>query len=157
MTKNKIESRQEIFNLSLQQAILNLEKQLGKDINTWTWNRVHKLEVKHPLSNVALLKPIFGLKIFDIAGSNEVINNNMFTYSDDAIYKVKGGPSCRRIIDFSDIENSFNVLPTGNSGNPFSEHYNDQAKLFVEDKFRKMILNKLEIKKNSTKLVFNRF
>ena len=157
LTKNKIESRQEIFNLSLQQAILNLEKQLGKDINTWTWNRVHKLEVKHPLSNVALLKPIFGLKIFDIAGSNEVINNNMFTYSDDAIYKVKGGPSCRRIIDFSDIENSFNVLPTGNSGNPFSEHYNDQAKLFVEDKFRKMILNKLEIKKNSTKLVFNRF
>ncbi len=157
LTKNKIENRQEIFNLSLKQAILSLEKQLGKDINTWTWNRVHKLDVKHPLSNVALLKPIFGLNIFDIAGSNEVINNNMFTYSDDAIYKVKGGPSCRRIIDFSDIENSFNVLPTGNSGNPFSEHYNDQTKLFVEDKFRKMMLNKLEIKKISTKLVFNRF
>ena len=156
LTKNKIENRQEIFNLSLKQAISSLEKQLSKDINFWTWNRVHKLEIKHPLSSVALLKPIFGIETFDIAGSNEVINNNMFTYSNDAVYNVKGGPSCRRIIDFSNIENCLNVLPTGNSGNPFSKHYDDQVEIFVAGKFRKMRLNKNEIRKISTKLVFNR-
>jgi penicillin amidase len=32
------------------------------------------------------------------------------------------------VIDFSDIENSWNVLPTGQSGNPLSPHYNDQQK-----------------------------
>ena len=156
LTKNKIENRQEIFNLSLQQAISSLEKQLGKDLNLWQWSKVHKLEIKHPLSSAALLKPIFGIGIFDIAGSNEVINNNMFTYSDDAVYNVKGGPSCKRIIDFSDIENSLNVLPAGNSGNPFSKHYNDQVQMFASRKFRKMRLNKLELIKISTKLVFNR-
>ncbi len=152
-TKNKVENRQEIFNLSLKQAILSLEKQLGNDVKSWTWNKVHKLEIKHPLSSVALLKPIFGIGIFDIAGSNEVINNNMFNYSDNKMYNVKGGPSCRRIIDFSDIENSLNVLPTGNSGNPFSKHYNDQLQMFVDGKFRKMMMNKEEIMKTSRKLI----
>jgi penicillin G amidase len=153
LTKNKIENRQEIFNLSFLQAISSLEKQLGNDINSWTWNRVHKLEIKHPLSSVALLKPIFGIGTFAISGSNEVINNNLFTYSDDAVLTVKGGPSTRRIIDFSDIENSLNVFPSGNSGNPFSKHYDDQSKMFIDGKFRKMMLNKLEIIKKSTKLV----
>ena len=153
-TKSKIENRQEIFNLSFNQAIASLEKQLGKNVKSWTWNRVHKLEIKHPLGSVAILKPLFNVGIFEVAGSNEVINNNMFTYSDNEINEVKGGPSTRRIIDFSDIENSLSILPTGNSGNPFSKHYHDQAQMFVGGKFRKMMLNKNEIVKKSTKLMF---
>ena len=153
-TKNKVENRQEIFTLSLKQAVASLEKQLGKNTTAWAWGKVHQLEIKHPLSSVAALKPIFSVGKFEIAGSNEVINNNMFTYSDDEKYTVKGGPSTRRIIDFADIENSLSILPTGNSGNPFSEHYDDQVELFVNGKFRKMMLNKTEIIKKSTKLTF---
>ena len=153
-TQNKIENRQEIFNLSFNQAITSLEKQLGKNINSWTWNRVHKLEMKHPLGSVDILRPLFNVGIFEVAGSNEVINNNMFTYSDNEIYEVKAGPSTRRIIDFSDTENGLSILPTGNSGNPFSKHYHDQAQMFVAGKFRKMMLNKNEIVKKSTKLTF---
>ena len=155
-TKSKIENRQEIFNLSFNQAIASLENQLGKNVSDWTWNRVHKLHIKHPLASVAILKPLFDVGIFEIAGSNEVINNNMFYYSDSDIFEIKAGPSTRRIIDFSDIENSLSVLPSGNSGNPFSEHYSDQAKLFVEGKFRKMKLNKAEIISKANKLVFKR-
>ena len=153
-TKNKVENRQEIFTLSLKQAVASLEKQLGKDTSDWAWGKVHQLEIKHPLSSVAALKPIFSVGKFEIAGSNEVINNNMFTYSNDEKYTVKGGPSTRRIIDFADIENSLSILPTGNSGDPFSEHYDDQVELFVNGKFRKMMLNKTEIIKKSTKLTF---
>jgi hypothetical protein len=48
--------------------------------------------------------------------SNEVINNQMFDYTNEGKYVVKG-PSTRRIVDFSD-ENSWSILPTGQSGNP---------------------------------------
>ena len=153
-TKNKVETRHDIFYNSYKQAIASLEKQLGKNVNSWTWNRVHKLEIKHPLGSVAILKPLFNVGIFEIPGSCEVINNNMFTYSDNDFYDIKAGPSTRRIIDFSDVENSKSILPTGNSGNPFSKHYSNQADLFVAGKFRKMMLNKAEIVKKSTKLTF---
>lgn len=78
----------------------------------------------------------------------------MFDYSDEAQHIVKAGPSTRRIIDFSDIENSWSILPTGQSGNPMSTHYNDQAEMYLQGKFRKMKLNKEEIIKSSTKLIF---
>jgi penicillin amidase len=59
------------------------------------------------------------------------------------------------VIDFSDIENSVSILPTGQSGVQSSPHYSDQAALYNNNKFRKMKLNKEEIVKTSTKLVFN--
>ncbi|WP_310555955.1 penicillin acylase family protein [Flavobacterium sp.] len=152
-TKNKKETHKEILQASFKQAISSLNSQLGNNPKTWTWNRVHQVEYKHPLGSVALFRPFFNVGIFDIAGSNEVINNTMFDYSNKE-YIIKAGPSTRRIVDFSDIENSLSVLPTGNSGNPMSKHYNDQAKMYVEGKFRKMKINKEGVIKTSTKLIF---
>lgn len=153
-TENKIESREEVLTKSFHEAIAALEKQLGKDLNLWTWDKVHSLEHKHPLGQVAALRRIFNVGPFEVPGSNEVINNLMFDFTDNGKYTVKAGPSTRRVIDFSDIENSQSVLPTGQSGNPFSKHYNDQAEMYNSGKFRKMKLNREEIIKTSTKLVF---
>ncbi|WP_134345766.1 penicillin acylase family protein [Flavobacterium psychrophilum] len=153
-TKSKKETRSDILNMSFKQAISSLNNQLGNDVNSWTWNKVHKVEYKHPLGSVALFKPFFNVGKFSISGTNEVINNTMFDYSDEAQHIVKAGPSTRRIIDFSDIENSWSILPTGQSGNPMSTHYNDQAEMYLQGKFRKMKLNKEEIIKTSTKLIF---
>ncbi|SNA74568.1 penicillin acylase family protein [Flavobacterium psychrophilum] len=153
-TKSKKETRSDILNMSFKQAISSLNNQLGNDVNSWTWNKVHKVEYKHPLGSVALFKPFFNVGKFSISGTNEVINNTMFDYSDEAQHIVKAGPSTRRIIDFSDIENSWSILPTGQSGNPMSTHYNDQAEMYLQGKFRKMKLNKEEIIKSSTKLIF---
>jgi len=153
-TKNKKETRMEIVTKSFQEAITALEKQLGKDVSSWTWNRVHTLEHQHPLGQVAALRSTFNVGPFEVSGSAEVINNLFFNFTDSGDYQVKGGPSTRRVIDFSDIENSTSILPTGQSGNPFSKHYNDQAEMYAAGKFRKMKLNKKEIVKTSTKLVF---
>ncbi|MBC7846580.1 MAG: penicillin acylase family protein [Flavobacterium sp.] len=153
-TKNIKESRSEILSKSFHEAIKALESQLGKDLNGWTWNKVHSLEHQHPLGKVAALRGLFNVGPFEVPGSNEVINNLMFSLNESEIYTVTAGPSTRRVIDFSDIENSMSVLPTGQSGNPFSKHYSDQAAMYNSGKFRKMKLNKSEIIKTSTKLVF---
>lgn len=153
-TKNKKETRADILNASLHEAIAVLENQLGKEVDEWTWDKVHSLEHQHPLGKVAALRKIFNVGPFEVPGSNEVINNLMFDITGSGSYIVKAGPSTRRVIDFSDIENSGSILPTGQSGNPFSQHYNDQAEMYNSGKFRKMKLNKEEIIKTSTKLVF---
>ena len=44
------------------------------------------------------------------------------------------------------------ILPTGQSGNPFSKHYQDQADMYNKGEFRKMKMNKKEIISVSTKL-----
>ena len=154
-TKNKKETKSEILSKSFKEAVVSLEKQLGNSVASWTWNRVHVLEYQHPLGKVAALRRIFNVGPFEVPGTNEVINNQFFDYTDEAKYVVKGGPSTRRIVDFSDVENSWSILPTGQSGNPLSSHYSDQANLYNAGKFRKMKMNKQEIIKTSTKLVFS--
>lgn len=153
-TKNKKETRNEILNASFKEAIVALEKQLGTTISKWSWKRIHTLEHQHPLGQVAALKGYFNVGAFEVDGANEVINNMIFTLNETGMYDVKAGPSTRRIIDFSDVENSVSILPTGQSGVASSKHYSDQAEMYIQGKFRKMKLNKAEIIKTSTKLVF---
>ncbi|CAC9973319.1 penicillin acylase family protein [Flavobacterium panici] len=152
-TKNVKETRKDIVSKSFHEAISDLQKQLGTTITDWKWGEVHTVEHEHPLGKVAALRGLFNVGPFASPGSNEVINNLFFGLNNEGKYYVKGGPSTRRIVDFSDIENSWSILPTGQSGNPFSKHYSDQAEMYNAGKFRKMKLNKEEIIKTSTKLV----
>jgi penicillin amidase len=153
-TKNKIESKKDILSQSFKETIVSLEKQLGTDETKWSWGKVHTLEHQHPIGKIAALRSFFNVGPFGESGTNEVINNMLFFYNEEGTYEVKGGPSTRRVIDFSDIENSMSILPTGQSGNPMSFHYNDQARMYNNGQFRKMKLNKKEIISTSTKLVF---
>lgn len=151
-TKDEKESHEIIIQKSFTAAIAALEKDFGPDFNNWTWDKVHSIEHGHPIGQVALLRSFFNVGPFPINGSREVINNLGFAYNAEGKYTVGSGPSTRRVIDFSDIENSMSILPTGQSGNPFSEHYEDQAELFVNNEFRKMMMNKEEIQKSKSLL-----
>ncbi|VAV85016.1 Penicillin amidase family protein [hydrothermal vent metagenome] len=148
-TKDKSESRKDIVSQSYKEAILALEKQLGSNVSQWTWNKAHTLEHQHPIGKVDALRSYFNVGPFEINGTREVINNLAFFYDDSGEYKVTTGPSTRRVIDFSDIENSMSILPTGQSGNPLSPHYKDQAELYNKGEFRKMMMNEEEIKSTS--------
>ncbi|URC13263.1 penicillin acylase family protein [Flavobacterium sp. B183] len=153
-TKNVKETRSDIVSKSFHEAIAELQEQFGNQVADWNWGKAHTVEHEHPLGKVAALRSLFNVGPFAAPGSNEVINNQFFGFNKEGKYHVKGGPSTRRVVDFSDIENSWSILPTGQSGNPFSKHYDDQAEMYNAGKFRKMKLNKEEIIKTSTKLVF---
>ncbi|WP_420573755.1 penicillin acylase family protein [Kordia sp.] len=143
------ETRKDILLKSFKEAIAKLETQLGPNINAWTWNKVHTVEHPHPIGQVETLRPYLNVGPYEVDGTREVINNLGFHYDDSGEYKVYFGPSTRRIIDFSDIENSMSILPTGQSGNPFSPHYQDQAKMYINGEFRKMMMNAEEIKSSA--------
>ena len=152
-TKDNIENRKDILSKSLIEAVAALEKQLGNDIKDWNWGKVHTLEHGHPLGTIASLKKYFNVGPFPMKGAREVIDNRGYEYNNTGLYKVTAGPSTRRVIDFSDVENSISILPTGQSGNPFSKHYKDQAEMYNKGEFRKMKMNKEEIISVSTKLI----
>lgn len=153
-TKDKVETRYEIIFKSYVEAWESLEKDFGSDISDWQWQKVHTLEHGHPIGQVAALRKFFNVGPFPVHGTREVINNMAFSYDSTLFYKVNSGPSTRRIIDFSDVENSISILPTGQSGNPLSKHYKDQAEMYIKGQFRKMMMNEAEIKSEAQALIF---
>ena len=156
-TETTKENRTAIFSKSFHEAISELEDQLGSDVSSWNWKKVHTVEHKHLLGEVAALRDYLNVGPFETNGTNEVVNNQLFDLNGSGIYKVKGGPSTRRIIDFSDIENSLGIIPTGQSGNPLSKYYKDQSQLYLEGKFVPMMLNKAKIINSADgKLIFTK-
>lgn len=153
-TKNKKETRQEIIQQSFAKAFLFLQNQLGTNVDAWKWERVISVEHEHPIGKAGgMLRKIFNVGPFQTNGGNEVINNQIFSLNETGIYKITAGPSTRRVIDFSDVDHSLSILPTGQSGNIFSKHYKDQAEMFVDGKFIKMKLDASEIDKLPRMLV----
>ena len=153
-TPNKKETRTDIITSSYKKAIAFLGNQLGENVQDWTWDRVISVEYPHALGQVPALRKYFNVGPFKTRGGNEVINNQIFNLDSTGVYKITAGPSTRRIVDFSDVENSLGILPTGQSGNVFSPHYDDQAQKYIEGEFVKMSLNEAYIKKSKNVLVF---
>jgi len=151
------ETKFDITQKSFKKAVAFLENQLGNDVAGWSWSKVISVEHAHPLAAGGdALRSFFNVGPFSMDGGNEVINNHIFTLNETGIYNVKAGPSTRRVIDFSDVENSVSILPTGQSGNVFSKHYKDQAQKYLNGEFVKMILNKDEIKRSKNVLIFKK-
>ena len=154
VTTKTVETRSDIINTTFKNAVSFLQNQLGDNVSSWTWDRVLSVEHEHAIGKAGgLLRKLFNVGPFKTVGGNEVLNNQIFDLDSTGYYKVKSGPSTRRVIDFSDIENSVAVLPTGQSGNVFSPYYKNQATKYVNGEFVKMKLNQEEIEKSENKLV----
>ncbi len=154
-TKNRKENKKEIIKKSFSNTTSFLNKQLGNDVNKWKWEKVMSVEHGHPIGMAGgILRAIFNVGPFKTNGGNEVINNHIFKLDSTGVYKVTAGPSSRRVIDFSDVENSIAIIPTGQSGNRFSKFYKDQAEKYLNGGFIKMKLNQKEIEESENKLVF---
>ena len=157
VTTEPKETKSDIVQRSFINAISFLENQLGDTVSLWSWSKVISVEHGHALAaGGETLRKIFNVGPFSMDGGNEVINNQLFTLNETGIYKVKAGPSTRRVIDFSNIENSVSILPTGQSGNVFSKHYKDQAQKYVNGEFVKTMLNKDEIERSKNLLIFKK-
>ncbi|NPA67246.1 MAG: penicillin acylase family protein [Chlorobi bacterium] len=153
-TKDKKETRKDIFTAAFDSTVTCLKKELGNDIEDYKWKNVHKVEYRHFIGQASpLLAKIFNVGPFGVWGGREVINNINFALSKNGEYYSYSGPSMRIIIDFADVENSVSIIPTGQSGVFMSKHYSDQALMYNKGIFRKQMMNKNEIMKLKDKLV----
>ncbi len=151
---NKKEKRSDIFLQAVLRMDLELTRHYGANTEDWLWSKMHLLTHEHPLGKVELLAPFFNVGPFAVDGGNEVPNNLKFKLDTTGIYKVNAGAAVRRVLDFSDLNNSWNVLPTGQSGHKMSPYYDDQAALFNDGLWRAQTMDKKIITTFEQKLAF---
>ena len=151
------ESPTDILYFSLIESLNQLSQQLGTDMTTWKWSSVHTIEHGHTMGQNPTLRKYFNVGPMEIVGGTETINNLMYHLDSTGIYEVTAGPSCRRIVDFNNImNNSWSILPTGQSGRIMSPHYKDQALMYVRGEYRKKLMDETAIKEGAiNKSVFN--
>jgi penicillin amidase len=130
----KKESFKDIVLKSLKEVYDRYKKDLAeKNLN---WENLHKIYYSHPLGSVSILKPFFNRGPYSVKGGRDCILRSDIDYSGE--FRVDMYSTFRIIIDFGDFKNSVIVNSSGESGNFMSKHYDDQIKLYLDLKYRKM-------------------
>ena len=108
---------------ALSRVVSELQAGRGPDTSGWAWGRVRPLTLQHPLGVVKALAPIFNRGPFPWGGDG----NTVAQASGTSPMVVA---SLRAVIPVGDWDEARFVLPGGQSGNPFSPHYDDQLSLW---------------------------
>ena len=133
-TPGVIEGRDEVLRQALVGARLELTRTLGKDPERWDWGQLHQATFRHQvLGGEDVPGPIRALVNSGphrVGGSSSTVNATAWDASEG--YEVTAAPSMRMVVDLGDLDSSRWVNQTGNSGHPFSDHYDDQVEAWLD-------------------------
>jgi penicillin amidase len=133
-----------VITKSFGEAVAYLNETLGSGIEQWQWGKIHTLTLYHPFGKSSSLMGYFmNIGPYPMGGSIATINPQPYRLSNP--WEGYHGASLRYIIDFADRKNSRRVIPAGISGNFMSPHYDDQAELWREGKYRSFVLDRKSI------------
>ncbi|HEX7673663.1 MAG TPA: penicillin acylase family protein [Bdellovibrio sp.] len=111
------------------------------------WGDIHRITYKHPFGDYFPMNLLLNVGPRAIPGAyNEINNNKQRGLSGN--FDVVAGPSTRRIIDFALPQKSWGINPLGVSGHVLSPYYSDEAKLFIEGKYRPQLMDEDDIRNN---------
>jgi penicillin amidase len=144
----EIEDINFVVTMSFKDAVSYLEEEMGKEIDDWSWGDLHTLTIYHPFGKKsALMGKFFNIGPFPMGGGLFTVSPATYRLTDP--WEVYHGASLRYIVDLSDENNSKMVTPNGVSGNFMSPHYDDQTGLWLDLKYRPLVLSREGVEKNA--------
>ena len=139
---------------SMDKAIDELERRIGKDSSSWSWGTLHKVNLPHLLDGVGDLGSLFNRGGDPVGGSGITVSNTGF----DPNYLASMGANFRLIVDLGEYPPAlWTVDAAGQSGHLSSKNYCDQLQTWLKGKYNKIYMNQNDISKHSIdKLVITR-
>ena len=142
---SNVESAAEIVAVALRAARVDLLEALGADTADWHYDRLHQVTHRHAMSSVPIIGDWLSIGAISLPAAKDALNKYEFKLKKEVDFEVFSGPSMRISLDFADVGNSESILPTGQSGNPFSDFYANQAPLYHAGQFRKQRMDRADI------------
>lgn len=139
---------QELFDGALAAAWERCAEAMGPDPAAWRWGDIHRARFTHPLGRMPGLEPLFVAAEHPLGGDEQTVNNAGF--EGDGPFDVYVVPSWRVVYDLADIDGSGGVLPTGQSGNPASPHWNDQTDAWAGGELRPLPFTRTAVEAAAT-------
>ena len=121
---------------------------MGPDPEDWRWGDIHRARFAHPLGRMPGLEPLFVAADHALGGNEQTVNNAGF--EGEGPFRVYVVPSWRVVYDLSDLDASAGILPTGQSGNPASPHWNDQTEPWAAGTLRPLPFSRAAVEAAAT-------
>ena len=118
-----------LLEAALDAALDELCATLGDDMAGWRWGDLHRVTLAHPLASIPGLGEMFVALEAGIGGDDQTVLQTGVDAREG--FPAAVVPSWRAVYDLADLDRSVGVLAAGNSGNPASPHWNDQAPMWI--------------------------
>ena len=151
LARGDVGDRDAIASHALEDAMRDLEKRLGPTTTSWRWGDLHTVSFEHPLSAAKPLDRLFTIGPLRRPGDGYSPNNG--AYSLLRPFALRSHASERQIVDLADVDASLSIIPTGQSGQPFSGHWRDQVELWARGDYKPMALSRERIGPLEGKLI----
>ncbi|MGL4573411.1 MAG: penicillin acylase family protein [Burkholderiaceae bacterium] len=140
----------DILAASLPKALETLEQIAGKDMNAWKWGTIHAVRAEHrPFGRQAQLAKVFDITI-PVGGDRFTVNQTAHNMKDDpAVFNTRHGAGYRAVYDMANPDGGSFIHTSGQSGNVFSERYQDYAKLWGKGERIAMRLSRAAVENSS--------
>ncbi|MEV0487169.1 penicillin acylase family protein [Streptomyces sp. NPDC050508] len=122
----------QLFKRAMIDARWELTAKLGKDIDTWSWGRLHRLFLKNQTLGTegpAIVQYVLNRGPWKLSGGEATVNATGWNAAGG--YGVVWVPSIRMVVNLDDFDKSKWINLTGASGHAFSAHYTDQTGKWV--------------------------
>lgn len=92
-----------------------------------TWGELHQVVITHAMGDVPAVEKLFGLNVGPAPHPGSPTTVNVAQYVATGFpFRTSYGPSERHVVDMADLDGAGGfILPTGQSGLPASDHYQD--------------------------------
>ncbi|AWW39112.1 penicillin acylase family protein [Streptomyces cadmiisoli] len=127
-TRPGAENRDELFRRAMVDARWELTAELGKDIDTWSWGRLHRLFLENQTLGTegpGFLQYALNRGPWKLSGGEATVNATGWNAAGG--YGVVWVPSMRMVVNLDDLDKSKWINLTGASGHAYSAHYVDQT------------------------------
>ncbi|KUO18706.1 penicillin acylase family protein [Streptomyces dysideae] len=132
-TRPAADTRDELFERAMIDARWELTAKLGKDIDTWSWGRLHRLFLKNQTLGTegpGFLQYVLNRGPWKLSGGEATVNATGWNAAGG--YGVVWVPSMRMVVNLGDLDKSKWINLTGASGHAYSAHYTDQTDKWVK-------------------------
>ena len=127
-----VEDRHAILQTSLEEAWKTAKQHWKGRTSRWDYGWLHSLRLNHRLDAV----PVYGSWTrrgpYPVSGSSTTILAFGHRWREDGRQHITYGPSMRWIVDWSEPDRAWAVIPGGQSGHPSDRHYDDQIGPYLE-------------------------
>ncbi len=130
VTTEPVEGRREILARALAEAWREGASRFGPDVAHWDYGALHRITLDHPLGGVPLLGSRWNRGPFPVPGSPTTILAFGGPWREDH-QEVTYGPSMRFVTDAARPQETWAVMPGGQSGHPWDAHYDDQIEPYL--------------------------
>jgi penicillin amidase len=146
-TPDVTETRDAILIRALDEGYAAAREALGEDRTAWRWGALHGATfVSQPLgvSGIDLVEGLVNRGPYPTSGGVSIVNATRWdTNADD--FGVMALPSYRMIVDLSDLEAGLSIHSTGQSGHPYSPHYDDMIAPWAALDYKPMLFTRAQV------------